>query len=256
MAGQWYYAKGNDKHGPVSGRELKQLATKGELVPTDMVWRTGMEDWQPANSVTGLFDESSAGVAPPLPPQPDSPTLPDQPSISNAAKGLFAAVSSKASDLGAAAIDAVKKLQDSTSSTADAADPPAPSDSSESHSPSTSTPVPKRTILIGAGGCLAVLLVMAACGGILSIFNGNGGRKVEGQGDYTVDEFRAKIVGEDYRPKSDFYNQFGKPYRTLDIGQHTYLYYYCEDGAVSVKCPKGPFHYQDTIAPLSVKQDF
>ncbi|NQT15619.1 MAG: DUF4339 domain-containing protein [Planctomycetes bacterium] len=51
---EWYYAKGNKQHGPVSAAELKKLAEKGELKPGDLVWRGGMEQWIPARSDPAL----------------------------------------------------------------------------------------------------------------------------------------------------------------------------------------------------------
>ena len=42
---EWYYAKANKQHGPVSAAELKKLVDRGELKPGDLVWREGLEDW-------------------------------------------------------------------------------------------------------------------------------------------------------------------------------------------------------------------
>jgi len=55
MAQEWHYAKGEDRHGPVSFEQLKELAESGELQPSDLVWQKGMEEWQPAKTVEGLF---------------------------------------------------------------------------------------------------------------------------------------------------------------------------------------------------------
>ncbi len=46
MKHDWFYMKGADKH--------------GQLLPTDLVWREGMEDWKRARRVDGLFDGSSS----------------------------------------------------------------------------------------------------------------------------------------------------------------------------------------------------
>ena len=57
MAGaEWFYGKDNKQHGPVSAVQLKELAEKGALRPTDLVWREGMSDWMPASRVKGLFE--------------------------------------------------------------------------------------------------------------------------------------------------------------------------------------------------------
>lgn len=71
---EWYYAKGNDKHGPVSSKQLKQLARTGELLPNDLVWKEGAPDWKPAKLLNGLFPETKQAPKPPLPPTP--PALP------------------------------------------------------------------------------------------------------------------------------------------------------------------------------------
>jgi hypothetical protein len=55
MADQWYYAQQGQRQGPVSAQQLKQLASSGQLKPTDQVWKQGMAEWQPASKVQGLF---------------------------------------------------------------------------------------------------------------------------------------------------------------------------------------------------------
>lgn len=61
----WHYAKGDEKIGPITSAELKQLAASGELKPTDSVWKTDWPEWKKANSLKGLF-----------PPNPSSPPAP------------------------------------------------------------------------------------------------------------------------------------------------------------------------------------
>jgi len=60
-SGEWYYARGNQQHGPVSATELKALAESGALSPDDLVWRAGMSDWVAARRIKGLFDSPAAG---------------------------------------------------------------------------------------------------------------------------------------------------------------------------------------------------
>jgi hypothetical protein len=60
---QWYYARDDQRFGPVSTVELKRLADRGQLAPGDLVWREGMADWTEAAHVKGLFH-----AAPPEPP--------------------------------------------------------------------------------------------------------------------------------------------------------------------------------------------
>ena len=59
MTHQWYYGRGADITGPVSGEELADLAAGGRLLPTDTVWRDGAEDGVPAGHVEYLFSAAA-----------------------------------------------------------------------------------------------------------------------------------------------------------------------------------------------------
>lgn len=63
----WYYAQHGQKHGPVSKSELLDLIRSGDVDRDDLVWTSGMEDWEPADSVSDLL--GSDGDDPPAPPQ-------------------------------------------------------------------------------------------------------------------------------------------------------------------------------------------
>jgi hypothetical protein len=55
---------------------MQHLASSRQLLPTDVVWKAGMQKWAPASSIKGLFPNPAPAEAPPvrLPPrQPDSP---------------------------------------------------------------------------------------------------------------------------------------------------------------------------------------
>jgi len=56
MADDWYYAQNNERKGPVPFAKLKSMAKSGWLTPDDLVWRSGMADWQPASEADGLFE--------------------------------------------------------------------------------------------------------------------------------------------------------------------------------------------------------
>ena len=58
MATNWYYFRNAQQLGSVSSSKLKDLAATGELQPTDLIWRYGMDEWMPANTIKGLFPES------------------------------------------------------------------------------------------------------------------------------------------------------------------------------------------------------
>lgn len=70
----------------------------------------------------------------------------------------------------------------------------------------------------------------------------------------SVDQFRQEILGRDYIPKESFYEKYGRPFRTFTVADDTYLTYKCREGIVTVKCPTGPFQYQDDIAPIAVDE--
>jgi hypothetical protein len=55
MNNQWYYGRGTDITGPVSGAELSNLAASGEVLRTDTIWREGIEDGVSAEDVKNLF---------------------------------------------------------------------------------------------------------------------------------------------------------------------------------------------------------
>ena len=77
MSQEWYYAKGERRHGPISSKQLRGLAESGELQPNDLVWTEGMTDWRPAHAVKGLMVTSP--TPPPLhgPPPIMPPTQSD-----------------------------------------------------------------------------------------------------------------------------------------------------------------------------------
>lgn len=47
----WYYAKDGVQHGPTTEGDLRTKLESGELSATDLVWRDGMAEWQPASEV-------------------------------------------------------------------------------------------------------------------------------------------------------------------------------------------------------------
>ena len=56
MASEWFYTLNRKKHGPVSSQELRQLAKAGTLLPSDLIWKEGMNDWRPAKDAKQLFE--------------------------------------------------------------------------------------------------------------------------------------------------------------------------------------------------------
>lgn len=96
---EWFYSRGEERHGPISGTDLKVMAQNGELLPTDLIWREGLADWKKARQFVGLFNSAppspSADLPPALPPLPDAKAdlgigegLPDLGKIPNMDSGL------------------------------------------------------------------------------------------------------------------------------------------------------------------------
>lgn len=56
MATGWFFSRdGQTMHGPCSSKQLKRLATTGQLLPSDRVRRVGAEKTIVAGRVKGLF---------------------------------------------------------------------------------------------------------------------------------------------------------------------------------------------------------
>jgi len=72
---EWYYSKDGEKQGPVTSKQLKELAASGQLQPTDSVWKEGMKEWAEAKAVKGLFaaDKPADPLLPPPVPPPARP---------------------------------------------------------------------------------------------------------------------------------------------------------------------------------------
>jgi hypothetical protein len=64
MPSEWYCSRDDQKIGPVSTEQLRQAATSGKLLPTDLVWKEGMPEWAQAKRLKGLFPESMPPTLP------------------------------------------------------------------------------------------------------------------------------------------------------------------------------------------------
>ena len=58
MSDDWYYAKNQERRGPVSFAKIKTMAADGWVRRKDLVWHAGMNEWTPAHKVPGLFASS------------------------------------------------------------------------------------------------------------------------------------------------------------------------------------------------------
>ncbi|HEX3870224.1 MAG TPA: DUF4339 domain-containing protein, partial [Pirellulales bacterium] len=66
----WFYESNGQPRGPISDAELDQLIARGEVTPTTLVWREGLANWQPLQSVRPTSD--AAGPATEEPPPADA----------------------------------------------------------------------------------------------------------------------------------------------------------------------------------------
>ena len=55
MSDLWFYGRGEDISGPVSMPELTGLVAAGGVLPTDTIWKDGVEEGVPAAQVPELF---------------------------------------------------------------------------------------------------------------------------------------------------------------------------------------------------------
>lgn len=55
MTNQWYYSDDENKHGPYTDRELRDLADAGDIIPTTIIWKQGIEQGKVASEVKNLF---------------------------------------------------------------------------------------------------------------------------------------------------------------------------------------------------------
>ena len=61
-APMWYAASGGgQREGPLSLAEMKRRITTGSLTGENLVWRQGMANWVPAQSVPELFAARAGG---------------------------------------------------------------------------------------------------------------------------------------------------------------------------------------------------
>jgi hypothetical protein len=55
MQDKWYYRRGNESYGPVTGEQLRHLADSNRITCDDLVWLDGTVQWVHARQVKGLF---------------------------------------------------------------------------------------------------------------------------------------------------------------------------------------------------------
>jgi hypothetical protein len=63
MTIQWFYRRAGVEHGPVSSGKIRRMVARGELEPTDLLWKVGMDEWRPAGESGTLFGRGEARAA-------------------------------------------------------------------------------------------------------------------------------------------------------------------------------------------------
>lgn len=81
---EWYYIGHYGQLGPLTREQVDELVEGGVITPETYVWRSGMLQWQTADSVSELqpaFQAAAPFAAPPPPPmfEPTPPAGPAQP---------------------------------------------------------------------------------------------------------------------------------------------------------------------------------
>lgn len=61
----YFVGRNGQQTGPFNVEQLKEMAANGQLNGTDLVWREGMAEWQPASSIAGIFPGSSSAAEAP-----------------------------------------------------------------------------------------------------------------------------------------------------------------------------------------------
>ncbi|MCA8977448.1 MAG: DUF4339 domain-containing protein [Planctomycetes bacterium] len=56
----WFHADDGERHGPIADAELRQMLRYRRIEPDTLVWRQGMDEWQPANDLPELFGDLPA----------------------------------------------------------------------------------------------------------------------------------------------------------------------------------------------------
>jgi hypothetical protein len=60
----WYFAKNNERQGPMEAEELRALVMQGQIAPGTLVWKQGMAQWEPIESTE--FQDLLPPAPPPL----------------------------------------------------------------------------------------------------------------------------------------------------------------------------------------------
>lgn len=63
MSDEWYYSRDQQQYGPFLFDDLVEMAQKDVITKSDLLWKEDMDEWRPAETIVGLFDEPAAPAA-------------------------------------------------------------------------------------------------------------------------------------------------------------------------------------------------
>ena len=66
----WYLGRDGQQFGPVDDTEFRRLATSGQLLPTDLVWREGFAEWVAVATLPPMTPPAPVAPPPPRAPEP------------------------------------------------------------------------------------------------------------------------------------------------------------------------------------------
>ena len=73
----WHVGIGGEQKGPFTEQDVKDMLAKGELTAKDLIWKEGMEKWEPASTIPEFADAVKAAPPPPAKPIPGLAQLKD-----------------------------------------------------------------------------------------------------------------------------------------------------------------------------------
>jgi hypothetical protein len=66
----WHLSRNGEKFGTFTSQQLGDMGKEGRITSDMLVWREGMEKWQPVSKVKGLQVVTAAAAPPPAPASP------------------------------------------------------------------------------------------------------------------------------------------------------------------------------------------
>src|SRR5260221_3434731 len=58
---EWFYTRNKEQFGPVNSTQLKELAARGKLLPSDLACKDGMSEWVSAATLKSIFGGAGGG---------------------------------------------------------------------------------------------------------------------------------------------------------------------------------------------------